>query len=175
MMPRKIKGLKWARALDSRPAQIPQARPRGLKAKGLAYEAQVGQIVPGATRGQWFEFWDSNGPGFCQVDYILPGPGAGFVLLECKLTWTPEAFEQLEGLYIPVVCAATGFPAIGLQVCRNLVPGLTSTVVADLERGVQYALLGRQVAWHWLGAPSPRSRPGRRAHQAGLALAESLL
>lgn len=176
-MTREVRGLRWARAC-ARPGCIPVGRPRGVKAKGLVYERQVAGAVPGAIHGQWYEFEDANGPGWCQVDLMFPHPGGlpAFVLLECKLTWTPEAFRQLRGLYIPVVEAASGHHALGLQVCRNLVPGLTSVVVGNLERGVQIALTGREVCWHWLGAPiRPRSPARARPHRKGLDRAAALL
>lgn len=175
-MSRQVQDLRWARP-SQRPPGIPLSRPRGAKALGLAYEKQLEvELGTKAQRGCWFEFVDRNGHGWCQTDFLIEGLGC-LVVLECKHTWTSEAFRQLNGLYLPVVGLALARPVVGLQVCKNLVSGLSSCVVGNLERGVELAGLGREVCWHWLGRPLPRPRnaPRRRAHQSRLdALAELL-
>lgn len=175
-MTRRIEGkLLWARSCE-RPGSLKCQRARGPKAKGLRYEEELARELEGlgldVLHGQWFQFADRRGSGVCQVDLILPRP-AGLLVLESKLTWTPEALRQLE-LYLPVVSLAFGgVRTIGMQVCRNLVPGLTSTVVGDLARGEELAGGGREVCWHWLGRPRRKVR--RSGHQTGLARAEALL
>lgn len=118
---RKIEGLLWARPC-TKPAFIPTNRPRGASNKaGLAFEASVAASLPSSLHGQWFEFADANGQGWCQPD-ILQFVGSYVRVLECKLTWTPVAFYQLRDLYLPVVAMAYKLPAKGLMVCRNLTP-----------------------------------------------------
>ena len=173
-MSRQLRGLRWAK-LAERPGGIPKSRPRGAKARGLAYEAELASQLPEARHGQWFEFEDSAGRGWCQVDLLIPRSRL-VVVMEVKLTWTPEAFRQLSGLYLPIVRKVWGCEAVGLQVCRNLVPGLSSVVVGDLERGVEQAARGREVCWHWLGSGRRPRKPSRvPAHHHAIAPALSML
>lgn len=168
-MTRQLRSLRWVR-LAERPSALPRSRPRGAKAKGLAYEADLRLgLGTAAIHGQWFEFEDLNGRGWCQVDWIVPWSEGTLVVLECKLTWTPEAFRQLGGLYVPIVEKVWGCEVLGLQVCRNLVPGLSSVVVGDLERGVEVAKAGREACWHWLGSGRRPPRPRRMVAHLGLA------
>ena len=160
-MTRRIKGLCWARVLPARPNGIPASRPRGAKAQGLRYERALAANLPSATHGQWFEFCDVNGHGFCQVDLLLPR-GEVLVVLEVKYTWTWEAYRQLEELYLPVVEMALGGAVIGLQVCKRLVPEARSvTICASLEEAIQEAGErgeARRSVWHWLGGHGARDR-----------------
>lgn len=144
---RRIVGLKWARECE-RPKCIPKGRPRGRKAAGLRYERQLAKALPEAKHGQWFEFEDVNGRGYCQTDLLLHLGGWGIAILECKYTWTLEAQRQLDLLYRPVVERAFMLPVRCVVVCKVLVP----------EAPLAAPTLGEALAsgrvWHWLGATS---------------------
>jgi hypothetical protein len=146
-----IHGLKWARALDSRPACIPASRPRGAKAAGLRYERALARALPAAKHGQWFEFEDEHGRGYCQVDLMIQLL-SGVLILEAKYTWCPEGHCQIEQLYMPVVAEAWGMPVAGLVVCKKLIPYMPGVAVAgDLDMALRHIAVGRRCALHWLG------------------------
>lgn len=149
---RVIHGLISARLLDERPKCIPKGRPRGAKAAGLRYQRAFGKAIGrSALDGPWFDFRDVNGPGFCQPDFVINLPSVAIVL-ECKYTWTPEAFGQIELLYKPVLEVALGKPVFGLQVCKRLLPQAASSsrVVGMIGNGLVLANSGARVALHWL-------------------------
>lgn len=150
-MHRVISGLKWARALDERPASIPVGRARGAKRHGVKYERDFAKALPAATHGQWFEFWDANGRGFCQADFLLR-VGEIIVVLECKYTWVPGAKFQISQLYAPVVQAAFGAKTVGIVVCKHLVPEAPKSV-PGLEEAIRLAVSGRESVLHWLAGP----------------------
>lgn len=159
-MHRVISGLKWARALDTRPAGIPVGRPRGAKRHGVKYERDFAKALPEAVHGQWFEFWDANGYGVCQPDLMLR-VGDSIVILECKYTWVPGAYWQVEKLYKPVVEAAGGLRAYGVTVCKNLTPEAPKST-PSLEEAIRRAMLGRgESVLHWLAGPPWTDSPSR--------------
>lgn len=157
-MTRIIHDLKSAQPLSGWPASIPRHRARGVKALGRRYETAVArQLGPEATQGQWWTFRDSNGPGLCQTDLIIPGT-SWIVVLECKHTWIADGMDQLQYLYLPVVGMATGKRTIGIQVCKHLVPYARGAVFTDLESAVETAkehwrrtASMRCVTLHWRG------------------------
>lgn len=157
-MSRIITGLAWAKELEGWPDSIPRSRVRGVKALGRRYEAAVArQLGSEATQGQWWTFRDSNGPGLCQTDFIIPG-SSWIVVLECKHTWVPDGMDQLQYLYLPVVGMATGKRVIGIQVCKHMVPYARGKVFQDLESAVEAAKDNwrltantRTVTLHWRG------------------------
>lgn len=145
-----VKGLEWAK-LGERPKGLPQARLRGIKGTGIRYERAVAGELPDALHGQWFEFGDKNGPGWCQPDILLLG-ASKVLVLEVKYSWVPEGHTQIGELYRPVVEKALGRPVLGVVVCRRLKPGMKGVlVVATLAEAVEAAKLGKQVCLHWLG------------------------
>jgi hypothetical protein len=150
---RLVSDLRWAQQLDGWPDSIPRSRVRGVKALGRRYETAVAhQLGSEATRGVWWTYRDSRGPGLCQTDLIINGTSY-VVILECKHTWTAEGMDQLRYLYIPVVEMATGKQALGIQVCKHLVPYHTGLVYPCLEDAVAAAKAGYkpQVTLHWRG------------------------
>jgi hypothetical protein len=151
-MTRTIRNLQWAKALPAKPRGIPQSRPRGRKAAGLRYEKAFAKTLPDAIHGQWFEFEDAKGYGVCQTDLLLHGKNT-VLILENKYTWTPDAYQQLYGLYFPVVQAAFGKEVLGVQVCKVLVPGLPKRVQVEstLEEAVRAAREGKDAVLHWIG------------------------
>lgn len=148
---RQVTNLKWARRLPVEwPPGIPRPRPRGVKALGRRYETALGKALPQAEPGIWWEFFDTNGPGLCQTDFILAS-GHRLLVLECKHTWTVEGMAQLAGLYLPVVSLAAERPAAGVQVCKHLVPwaGASHQSLADAWEAAR--LTGLPATLHWRG------------------------
>lgn len=137
--------------LDAKPASIPNSRPRGAKGQGLKYERDFAKALPSAMHGQWFEFWDANGRGWCQPDFLLR-VGETIVVLECKYTWTPLGRGQIGQLYKPVVEAAFGARAVGVVVCKHLIPEAPKSV-PGLEEAIRLAVAGKESVLHWLAGP----------------------
>lgn len=100
---------------------------------GVLYERAFAHALflarpPGATinRNPWFAYQDARAreeTKFCCPDVIAFSPEDEFVtVFEVKRTWIPEAALKLQELYLPVVSRALGIPAVGVVVCKNLVP-----------------------------------------------------
>lgn len=119
---RHIYGLKTATALLERPSCIPAGRPRGAKAAGIRYEKAVFEALEGGIRGQWFQYEDENGPGYCQPDIIYPFLPDFFAIIEVKYTLVPGAHQKLNQLYIPVASLALKAPCAGVVIVKNLDP-----------------------------------------------------
>lgn len=152
---RKIEGLIWARALPRRPNGIPIDRPRGAKAEGIRYEKALARALPKANHGQWFEFEDSNGRGYCQTDLIFSWKGQ-IVVLEAKYTWRMAGHRQIEQLYRPILAKITGKPVLGVVVCKRLRPAVAYPVFGDLEEALRASgPQGPGPVWHWLGLAAP--------------------
>ena len=155
MEKREVRGLRWARALRGRPSCIPVGRARGIKALGVRYERELAKELREAKRGVWFEFEDSKGHGFCQVDFLMawgPKPPRPLVI-EVKHTWTKEAREELERLYLPIVWLASGREPLGVVICKRLVPE-APWAVHDLESAALCA-----APLHWIGKGPLLRRP----------------
>lgn len=102
---RHVKGLKWAELRDYGPFPGKQSN-RNAKAcvkKGKSYERTVLREVTRLDLGgeicfqQWIMFADENGLGWAQPDLYVLLPNL-VLLMECKLTQTPDAAEQLSRL-----------------------------------------------------------------------------
>jgi hypothetical protein len=78
-----VEGLIWGVPLGARPDCIPVSRPRGAKALGVKYEKALAGALPGWKHGQWFQFKDINGYGYCQVDLMIELE-ACVIVLEAK-------------------------------------------------------------------------------------------
>ena len=117
-----IEGLKWAHPLSAKPDIIPTSRPRGAKAAGLRFEHALAKALPSALHGQWFEFEDRNGHGYCQTDLIYSLLPLYMVVLEVKYTLVPGAHSKLLNLYLPVVSLALSRPSVGVVAVKNLDP-----------------------------------------------------
>lgn len=128
------------------------AAKRGAKAAGLRYEARVAAAIPIAQHGQWFEFEDRNGMGWCQPDIIAKVLERQIIVLEVKYTWTMEGHRQLESLYLPVLEAAFGCRVWGMLIARRLLPVMAGIqVVAELGNGLEQIADGHRACLHWLG------------------------
>lgn len=168
-MHRVVRGLKWAKALDTRPAGIPVGRPRGAKRMGVKYERELAAAIPTAWHGKWFEFVDAGGVGVCQPDLLLR-VGDVMVILEAKYTWVAEGHSQINWLYKPVVEAAFGMRAVGLVVCKNLTPNAPKAF-DDLDSAIKAAIVNptKPIVLHWIaGLIGPRPKISTR--EAALAL-----
>lgn len=146
MTHRKVVGLRWARLGDG--PSLPMRRPRGAKALGIRYERALARALPSAIHGQWWEYEDLNGHGWCQTDLILL-VGSEIVVLEAKYSWVEKGHEQMEELYLPVVSMALGQTPLAIQVCKNLRYGARH-VSPDLASALALARRSRSVL-HWLG------------------------
>jgi hypothetical protein len=149
---RTIIGLSWAKAEVAGPFEA-RRTPRGVRGLGVRYEREVAKALgPGARAGQWFQFEDANGPGWCQTDLLVVGKRNALVL-EAKLTWLSGAHRQIEQLYRPIVEKVYGLVVLPVVVCKNLVPGMPGDyqVVAGLAAALEVARAGGRAVLHWRG------------------------
>jgi hypothetical protein len=109
----------------------------------------VAKALPLARHGLWWEFEDASGWRCCQTDLVLMGARSTLVL-EVKYSYTPEAWEQLEKLYSPVLRIALGLPVLGVQICKNL-RDWKGPVVSDLKSAISLAKQEGFVLLHWTG------------------------
>lgn len=153
---RVICGLREARKCQ-RPNCLPRMRrPKGVKGLGLSYEQSLARALgPSAIPGQWFEFTDANGHGYCQTDILLP-IGDYIVIIECKLSDKAAGYTQLSQLYFPVVALATGKQPLGIVATKYLNSNSdTSLVRGTLKDAVALAASGQTATLHWLGRGRP--------------------
>jgi hypothetical protein len=154
---RQVVGLRWARPLEGKPAFIPGSRPRGAKAEGLRYERSLAKGLGSKFRcGMWWEFRDDGGIGCCQTDFFGKAK-QWIILLETKLTWTPEAEEQLYGLYVPVVAMAMQVPrsqVLPIVVCKYLTREAERPICFTLKEALEQSMNVSAPfcsVWHHLG------------------------
>lgn len=114
----------------------------------LKQQIRDGELYAELISGQWFQFKDANGFGFCQTDHLLVTP-TGIIILECKLTQTEKAWVQLDNLYLPVLSAVYSLPVYTIQVCRNLRYVPTNGLITDLA---EFCDAPRKGHWtmHWI-------------------------
>lgn len=118
----------------------------GSKAAGKSYEkalvrSLLKKKLPQDTHvlyNTWLEFWDTSGHHYAQPDILITSP-TSVICLECKLTQTPFAFDQLWYLYKPLMEALWPKRKIALaQVCKNLRvhpgKGLAYSITEALEK-----------------------------------------
>lgn len=131
------------------------AKRDAAKQAGIKYEAALAAAIPVAHHGIWWQFCETGKArgGWCQTDLLLQGTLANLVL-EAKYSYTEDAWDQLEGLYIPVVTRALGARCLGIQVCKRFLAEVNPDVAIanDLAAAIQYAQEGRRTVLHWLGA-----------------------
>lgn len=155
---KKVRGEVQYAAPCLRPHFIPAQRAKaGAKGAGIRYERTLAKHLSrfaNVTHGQWFHYIDDSGPNWCQTDIISSGRKETLVL-ECKLTWVPEAKPQISELYRPILAAAYAKPVLGVIVCKHLaisMPG--ETIVDTLMEAIEVARTGRIPTLHWLGKAS---------------------
>ena len=121
---------------------------RGAKAAGLRFESKLGKELEERgldfTHGTWLEFYDANGRGFAQPDFIVcPDPQVWFIL-EAKLSQTQAAFNQLSFLYLPLLqFIHPDVELIPVQVCKYL-RKQDKGIVNDLSKASHGS------TWHWI-------------------------
>lgn len=134
-----------------RPPFLRGSRPRGAKAKGLAYERSLAKALPGSRHGQWFEYCRvGSPPAWCQTDVLLVWEGY-IVILEAKYTWVPGASAKLHDLYLPVVAKASKKKVLGIVVCKRLIPECNEPVFHTLQAALVMARAGVIPVLQWLG------------------------
>jgi len=141
------KNIYFAKRIDPRPMPKPQTLQQKL---GIRYEKKVVRAL-GATKGislehnPWYEYLTVEGStGWCIPDALIQVNDLNIVL-EIKLTYTPEALEKLRNLYCPVVSLALGEAALPLVIIRNALPGIKACL--DLTE----ALYCPDPICQWLG------------------------
>lgn len=170
---RQIYRLKTAVALSEKPACIPQGRPRGAKAAGIRFEKAVFEALsgpagglstprgdaPSCIRGQWFEFEDENGCGYCQPDIIYPFLPDFFAVIEVKYTLVPGAHQKLTNLYLPVVSKALKSATAGVVIVKNLDPRYRrGKIFTDLRTAAEVSFnRGYPTLVQWAGQALIRS------------------
>lgn len=146
---RVIDGLRLCTLLDQRPSCIPRPGGKGSKALGRTYEKKIGKLVkrtyPDLISGQWFEYYDNNGRGYCQIDHYLVF-NEQVLVLECKLTQTSVAWGQMHELYKPVLEHMYKRPVTCVQVCKHVVD--RTPTISELSEAL--AKPGSYFLWHRL-------------------------
>ena len=135
-----------------RPAWLKNSRPRGVKALGLRYERAVAKALPEATHGQWFRYLleGDREPRWCQTD-LLWKSATRTLVLEVKLSYTDAGMIALQNMYLPVVRKAFGLPVGGIQICKNLRPGIQVPIFSTLALAEASAKLAQPCVLHWMG------------------------
>lgn len=133
---------------------------KGSKGAGIRYEKKVvkrikercdspraNDISARVYPGQWISFEDAAGIGYAQPDCYLICLGF-ILLLECKLTYTDYAWEQLTGLYMPLLKDIYEVPVVPIQVCKNLVNHVPNMIkdIRDLYFKPKHGMW----TWHYL-------------------------
>ena len=155
---RKIQKLEWAKLAKAPPKFEKPPKCKGARAKGYTYERTVGRrlkerIIAGEINAklvsnQWFAFEDSLGAGFCQTDHYLICDGF-IVLIECKLSQSSYADDQMTKLYEPVLRAVYGLPVVCVQVFKN-VRAYPKNSIMDILEIIKFPKAGVH-NWHFLG------------------------
>ncbi len=124
------------------------SRLHGAPLRGKRYEARVGAYLSKASVGaylrlfaaQWIHFIDANGAGYAQPDYFFVSQER-VLCLECKLTQTSAAWDQLRLLYAPLLQKLFSRRVDCVQVCKNLV--INERVVYSIKEAKDGD------TWHW--------------------------
>jgi len=146
-----VSGLKSAVPID-RPKCIPRSRPRGVRSLGLRFERQLAAALPEANHGQWFEYEDDNGKGYCQTDLIISFEDH-LAVLECKLSNVESAYRQLNELYLPVVRRAYGRRVAGIVVTRHVTQVKRKNDICEsLKLALRFSRTSIPV-FHYIGGP----------------------
>jgi len=126
------------------------------------------KALPGSIHGQWFEFEDQDGFGYCQTDLIFVLGGIN-VVIEAKYTLVPGAHSKLASLYVPVVEKAFGGEACGVVVVKNLDPRYRrGRIYTDIQAAASASLMtGYPTLIQWSGQALLRYKAsGREADAA---------
>ena len=121
----------------------PRSKMTRIQKVGKRYEKRaleaIAKLEGKLERNPWIEFHDSAGARIIQPDGIWHTP-SGVIVLEMKKTQTAAGYDELEGLYMPVVEALLRKPVAGLLVCGALrwreQPLFPGPVMPGVESGV---------------------------------------
>lgn len=119
---------------------------KGSKGAGLAFERKVHKMLGKEFRGKylespWIEYYEAGrGKKYCQPDGVIFDPWLGKILVvECKLSFTSNAYFQMAHKYVPLLKAMyPGWKVSGVQVCKNY--GFGETYPVEPEMGVSVDL-----------------------------------
>ena len=105
-----------------------------------------------AFHGQWYEFEDAGGRGYCQPDIVIP-QDQFVVIVECKLSAQESAWLQARGLYKPVLEHVYRKPVHCIVATKFLRRERAGDIVEEsLRDAVTSAMvLNIQPLWHWIG------------------------
>lgn len=150
------------RIIHAEPAECPWPvrRVRGALRAGLKYERDCAKALPTAIHGSWFKYWDEREKShFCSPDLLFRMGRSEIVVIECKLSITVEAWEQIE-LYRKVVELVYGVETKGLVLTKHLSPSTNLTRVfesipAAVASGKWHPIV------HWLGKTPLLGLPSR--------------
>ena len=152
---RKIEGIIWSHPALEGPFGIYKPKSRA-KLAGIRYENNLAKKLQDWNHAQWWHFCDQNGEGWCQTDFWKDfGDWVG--VIECKYTYTEEAWKQIFGLYKPVLEKWSRKEVFGVQVCKTLT---RETPEEALAWRLDKAFSGRKSVVCWDGK-SPLCPPLR--------------
>jgi hypothetical protein len=150
--PRRLSQVSWAHECEA-PGFAKRSRLRGTKALGVSYEKKLARALPrGSLHGQWFVYSADGRVGYCQPDFLLRGRSE-LAVLEAKLTDVEAAWEQLEGLYAPVLEACYSKKVLKIAVTRSVARvGASERVCETLAEAIMLARSAHfRPVLHWLG------------------------
>ncbi len=150
-----LRNTKWARRIEKR--EMPKPKTEQQKA-GLRYERNVVKAL--RNRGldlehnPWFEYWSRwskksklGAIGHCCPDIVVYELSQNrAIVIEVKLTYTPEALSKLRTLYCPVVECVTGLKSVPLVIFKNSVND-KRVFIGDFYAAVNSAI----PFYQWLG------------------------
>ena len=107
-----------AKRCDPRPLPTPQTL---VQKQGLRYERKVVRALKirgcDLEHNPWFQKPDGS---FCCPDIIVYELNLGrAIVVEVKLTYTPEALEKLNLVYCPIVASVTGLKTKPLVIVKH--------------------------------------------------------
>lgn len=145
----------------SRAARLTAGQNLGLRYENRLFTALRKLNVGVVEHNPWFEYEDSaHQHGICCPDFLIRVSDLGPIIIECKYTFTPQAFTKLTGLYVPVVdvvLGAEGAEFRGASIRDTTVPNwlmICHTLVVGSPRPgptIQTALTLSAPLYHWAG------------------------
>ena len=162
---RKLKGeLEFVQFREKGPHQ-PQ-KLTGKRREGELYEERVGKqlekLFPDCKilHGIWIRFRDEQGTSWCQPDQVVIDADRVLVV-ECKLTFTTKAWDQLE-LYCGLMAAAFPDKEVYRVVATKNLPedkgGKLPSRIRDLERVFEDP--SSRLIWFWRPPHGRRTKRG---------------
>ena len=151
-----------AEALEIISAQLVDPRKHGrasspAAAQGLRFERAVAKSLLALSLEEHFtvehnpfiQYWTVHAlHAYCEPDFVLTLQDGTVVVVECKLTWVPDALEKLQRLYLPVV--AKIYPAKG-PIRPLVIVKTTHRAAPPAAYSVREALRSPEPLVQWLG------------------------